>query len=331
MTSSKLRRSTCFICLFAFGCGDRDCDQWYSFETPPEVHGGLVGERTFYYGEAGLLTGVKDAQFWPPDRMYPKETHTTEDLLRMHARGPTMLLVGTAGTIRYSLDNANTWQIPEVPAVSTALSSVDTACSQSKTSIAVGQAGTILRTDDLEHWSLVPSPVSASLHDVAILTSEAIAVGDAGTVLVSKDLGITWSSLDLGIAEDIIQMSFHACDPDLPSDGPGLLMTAGGQFYSRDAFSGRWQRQFPDAPGKPQTMLVFDQLGLDSFGGFRVQIAIDTRLWVMNPRENGEMSDQAWTLKHDFQTPILAIFAESAVLTQDEAHYYRDGYRCSRD
>ena len=195
-----------------------------------------------------------------------------------------------------------------------------------------GQAGTIVRTDDLTHWSLVPSPVSTSLHDVAILTFEAIAVGDAGTVLVSKDLGLTWQPVDLGIADDIIQMSFPACaDPDQPADQPGLLMTSGGHFYSRDPFSGKWQRQIPDAPGKPRTMLVFDHLGLDSFGGFRVQIAIGTQLWVMNPRENGDLSDQAWVLKNDFQAPILSIFGKSAVLTQGEAHYYRDGYLCSRD
>jgi len=217
--------------LSAFGCADRDCDQWYAFETPSEIHGGVVGKRTFYYGKAGL---------------------------------------------------------------SAALSGVDVDCSQSKTAIAVGQAGTILRTDDLAHWSLVPSPVNTSLHDVAILTFEAIAVGDAGTVLVSKDLGLTWKPVDLGIADDIIQMSFPACDPGLPADGPGLLMTSSGQFYSRAVFSGEWQRQLPDAPGKPRTMLLFDQVGLDSFGGLRVQIAIGSRLWVMNPRENGDLTDQAW-------------------------------------
>ncbi len=87
--------------MFAFGCADRDCDQWYAFETPSEIHGGVVGKRTFYYGKAGLLTGVGDAQYWPPDGLSPKETHTTEELLHMDAGGPTMVLVGTAGTIRY--------------------------------------------------------------------------------------------------------------------------------------------------------------------------------------------------------------------------------------
>ena len=61
------------------------------------------------------------------------------------------------------------------------------------TLVAVGDFGTLLYSNDGQHWLPSPStPTTANLHDVALSGNTFIAVGDAGVVTTSID-GVNWT------------------------------------------------------------------------------------------------------------------------------------------
>jgi hypothetical protein len=329
---SLIRYGPVALCALEVGCGDRDCNQWYTYPIASDIEGAVVSDRTFFYGRGGLLLLLEEGAFWPPDRWNTTSTRTTEDLHGGSATGPTMMLVGNAGTIRYSLDYAETWLIPETPGLSAALYAVDTDCSTGTGAIAVGEAGTIVRTEDAVHWSLVPPPGGATLRDVAFVEPMAIAVGDGGTVLISDDRGLAWRSLDLGTDEDFLAIDFPRCFDGRRPAGSGLLMTAAGTFFASTDGGRTWLRQHPDAPGAPRSMFVFDRGTArdENFAGLDVEVAIGDQLWVIHSPELGEAERaEGWVLVEEFAAPIRAVFDRSSVLTPGEAHYYRDGFRCS--
>jgi len=63
------------------------------------------------------------------------------------------------------------------------------------TAIAVGEAGTILRSEDGNNWSAVESPTTGTLNSVAASGEFLCAVGSKGTTLQSTDDGKTWTAV----------------------------------------------------------------------------------------------------------------------------------------
>jgi hypothetical protein len=68
--------------------------------------------------------------------------------------------------------------------------------------VAVGEAGTILRTADGLRWAVVGAPTSRDLAAVTSSGSLFVAVGDAGVVLTSTD-GVGWWSRESGTSLDL--------------------------------------------------------------------------------------------------------------------------------
>jgi photosystem II stability/assembly factor-like uncharacterized protein len=90
-----------------------------------------------------------------------------------------------------------TWRM-QVPPVTTSLYAIYGAAGQV---FAVGDRGTILRTDDQGmHWRALPSGTTAALFGVWTDGATAIAVGYHGTLLRSVDDGATWKAMPVGTA-----------------------------------------------------------------------------------------------------------------------------------
>ena len=82
--------------------------------------------------------------------------------------------------------------------------------------VAVGNSGTIIKTNILEVWSLVNSPTTQALWDVCfsdsgdnfdtVADSSFYAVGDSGTIIKSTDLGESWFSLPIITAFNLYEV-----------------------------------------------------------------------------------------------------------------------------
>jgi photosystem II stability/assembly factor-like uncharacterized protein len=79
------------------------------------------------------------------------------------------------------------------------------ATSGEKLAIAVGDNGTILRSEDAgDSWATVTSPTKESLSGVAFDGNKTfLAIGSKGTVIASHDQGKTWKTVDTGLRSDL--------------------------------------------------------------------------------------------------------------------------------
>ncbi len=131
--------------------------------------------------------------------------------------GQSGLAVGLAGTVLSTDDAGLTWQNGSA-GVSNALLGVS--CGES-TSLAVGQAGLIMRKAGDGEWSSIDSGTDQRLLSVSANESGlAVAVGGFGTVLKSTDGGLTWGSLSFdweAILNDFLEP--HVYDVNVSADG----------------------------------------------------------------------------------------------------------------
>ncbi len=96
--------------------------------------------------------------------------------------------------------------------------------------IAVGDAGTILRTTDGgSSWENIPSGTSERLNSISVLNnSTAVIVGDAGTLLRTTDSGSSWQSISSNVSDNLLSVSFN----DVYGIAGGTSQTI---LYSTDA------------------------------------------------------------------------------------------------
>lgn len=121
-----------------------------------------------------------------------------EALLGIDAHGSNVVAAGDHATYA-SHDSGATWMRADAPA---SLESVDLLSPLD--AIAVGEAGTILRSSDGGlTWGQVASGTSADLHRVRFTGSVGHAVGAAGTLLASSDGGASWQAEDPGTTADL--------------------------------------------------------------------------------------------------------------------------------
>jgi len=131
--------------------------------------------------------------------------------------GQSGLAVGLAGTVLATEDAGKTWQDGSA-GVADALLGVS--CGQS-TSIAVGQAGLIMRKEGDGDWVKVDSGTDQRLLSISANESGlAVIVGGFGAVLKSTDGGVSWTTLSFDwetILNDFLEP--HVYDVSVSADG----------------------------------------------------------------------------------------------------------------
>ncbi len=101
-------------------------------------------------------------------------------------------------------------------------------------SLAVGDSGTILKSDTNGTWTSLNSGVVVDLNSAAKTGTNTIyAVGDGGTIIMSMDAGQTWNQQTSGTTENLQDLFFKT--PNLGwvvgDNGTILRTTNGGQFW----------------------------------------------------------------------------------------------------
>ena len=139
--------------------------------------------------------------------------------------GQSGLAVGLAGTVLTTEDAGKSWQDG---AVGDSKALLGVSCGQ-KASIAVGQAGLIMRKAGDGDWANVDSGTDQRLLSVSANESGlAVVVGGFGTVLKSTDNGLTWAPLSFdweAILNDFYEP--HIYDVSISTDG---IITLVGEF-----------------------------------------------------------------------------------------------------
>lgn len=129
------------------------------------------------------------------------------DILRLASdTAGTTIAVGSNGLILRTVDGGATWAtIPS--GVTNGLYGVAWGLAFGYAGWAiVGENGLILISDTGEVWTLVTPIVSESLFAMTF-AGVFIAVGEAGTIIVSDDLGATWEEKSSGTTEDLIDIN----------------------------------------------------------------------------------------------------------------------------
>jgi len=101
---------------------------------------------------------------------------------------------------------------------------------------AVGESGTILRTEDAgATWRSQASGVAQTLHAISALSAAAAwAVGDGGTILASTD-GKTWKSQDAGSGEDLFGVAALDATHVWAVGAAGTILFYDGKTWTRQA------------------------------------------------------------------------------------------------
>ncbi len=80
--------------------------------------------------------------------------------------------------------------------------------------IAIGDAGTILRTTDGgNNWESISSGTSERLNSISVINnSTAVIAGDAGTILRTTDVGSSWVNVTSSVSDNLLSVSFNGAD-----------------------------------------------------------------------------------------------------------------------
>ncbi len=98
--------------------------------------------------------------------------------------------------------------------------------------VAVGQTGTVLRSNDAEEWELVQDAEEYTLTGVAYGNGRAVAVGSDGVILSSAD-GWDWQEEVSGVTSALRRVEFLADLFVAVGDGGVLLVSLDGQSWTR--------------------------------------------------------------------------------------------------
>jgi photosystem II stability/assembly factor-like uncharacterized protein len=113
------------------------------------------------------------------------------------------------------------------------------------TAVAVGRAGTIVRTSDGgATWTVVPSPTTEDLLTVFFVDGAAVWIaGMNSTLLKSTDAGGTWTPVSIPVPTDLRAIQFVSADRGYTSGGPGQGVTGERVFYATTDGGETWQPQ----------------------------------------------------------------------------------------
>jgi photosystem II stability/assembly factor-like uncharacterized protein len=163
----------------------------------------LDHERGWAAGSGGLLLATKNGgEYW--------EVITTgraEDLWSVKFITPSRgLIAGEEGLILMTESGGRDWT-PQASHTTVALYGLAVA---NDYAIAVGENGSILRTDDFTTWTAVESGTTESLNGVSLSGEGCWAVGSKGVTVGSGDKGKTWKRASAAVSGDLISVSVSA-------------------------------------------------------------------------------------------------------------------------
>lgn len=141
--------------------------------------------------------------------------------------GDAGVAVGAGGQIVTTGDLGKSWQPVAPPPTSLGLLGVDVKASRA---VAVGQSGLILVRDSSGTWRKVPGGTDHRLFAVSVNTKGiAVAVGEFGTIIRSDDGGQQWKSVAPAWTADHAEQGVepHLYDVKVAEDG---LVTLVGEF-----------------------------------------------------------------------------------------------------
>lgn len=113
------------------------------------------------------------------------------------------LIVGEDGLILATVDGGNEWAA-QSSGTTRALLGLAVARDYA---VAVGEKGTILRSEDLETWSPIESGTSETLNAVAASGDSCWAVGSKGATVGSTDRGRSWTPSPTVVPRDLMSVS----------------------------------------------------------------------------------------------------------------------------
>jgi len=171
-------------------------------------------------------------------------------------QGPKVVVVGAAGTVLYSEDAGDTWDVVSPP-TSADLRAVT---HSPEAWIAVGDGVALSSADGLD-WSAAEVPAGARLTDVEVSGDQVWAVGEAGVLLVSDDHGARWRAVPSPTTADLFAIT-------TVDDGSTIVVGAGGVALSAEANSEDVSRLEPE--GTRDLLGVEGSLAVGTDGTIRV-------------------------------------------------------------
>jgi len=125
--------------------------------------------------------------------------------------GTTMVMVGSNGYMRRSIDGGATWAVL-TSGTAEDLNGVAVGTFTSGGSdmwIAVGDAGVVLTSTDSTSWSSTALTGTPDLQAVSFIGLTAMVVGSGGAVFTSTD-GSAWDQESIGTSEDLVDLTNYA-------------------------------------------------------------------------------------------------------------------------
>lgn len=160
----------------------------------------LDAERGWAVGGTGLLLSTADGgETWdlvPISRV--EDLWSVRFLSR--ERG---FIVGEDGLILATVDGGREW-VAQSSGTNRALLGLAVA---TDSALAVGEKGTILRTEDFETWRVIESGTSETLNAIARSGDACWAVGSRGATVGSTDRGRSWTPSPTVVSRDLMSVS----------------------------------------------------------------------------------------------------------------------------
>src|SRR5512143_3046595 len=187
-----------------------DRSQWTFVDTGTDAQLFSVQEPTgsaVWFGAGGGRVRLHVYQFW-----FDRDLPSTDDFRLFSRTTEGVVAVGVGGQIFMTTDAGNTWT-PTESGTTANLNAGDGFVTGP--AWAVGNGGTILRSEDGVTWTAVASGTTADLWGFAQLDRMNLyAVGAAGTILKSVDAGLTWTPRPSGTAQTLRAVSISKQSQD---------------------------------------------------------------------------------------------------------------------
>jgi len=163
----------------------------------------LDAERGWAAGGSGLLLSTADGG----NNWETIPTGRVEDFwsVRFLTRDRG-LIAGEDGLILITVDGGREWMAQSTGTTSALLG----LAVASNFALAVGEKGTILRTEDFKSWSLIESGTGETLNAAALNGDACWAVGSRGATVGSTDRGRAWTPVQAVVQRDLMSVSMSS-------------------------------------------------------------------------------------------------------------------------
>jgi photosystem II stability/assembly factor-like uncharacterized protein len=268
-------------------------ENWYGVSTQYTIRAIEVFNQNnaMAVGDCGTVLRTTDGGLsWNPVEtpagtdinLYEIKAVTSNVMLITGERYELVPFIGDRVIYR-SIDEGLSWQEASYPDGSC----IRSICfSDTYTGIAVGSAGSILRSTDAGlSWSQVQSGVNAGIADVEFANGRWIAAGNQGVILESHDDGLTWNQLQESVSEVKLQdIYFHDQSRGFVSGHLGVILSTDDGGHS-------WRNQNTSIDNQ----IIFDVTFLDDNRGIAACVSFEYGNSVLYTADSGADWQVAYT------------------------------------